>query len=67
MGTRYGGGRDGRNQRGTAYNANGRQSRPVQRLSFRRENSGDPDANLSSFYRLNIYFTLKNGARNSMR
>ncbi|VDK67430.1 unnamed protein product [Onchocerca ochengi] len=51
MGTRYGGGRDGRNQRGTAYNANGRQSRPIQRLSFRRENSGDPDANLSSFYR----------------
>ncbi|KAL3982182.1 RNA recognition motif family protein [Acanthocheilonema viteae] len=51
MGTRYSGGRDGRGQRGAAYNANGRQSRPVQRLSFRRENSGDPDANLSSFYR----------------
>lgn len=59
MGTRYGGGRDGRNQRATAYNANGRQSRPVQRLSFRHENNGDPDANLSSFYRLNVIFYVE--------
>lgn len=58
MGTRYGGSRDGRSQRGTAYNVNGRQSRPVQRLSFRRENSGDPDANLSSFYRLDLVVVL---------
>lgn len=53
MGSRYGGRGDGRNQRigGFSNQGGGRQSRPAQRINFRREDVGDPDANLSSFYR----------------
>ncbi|MFH4978591.1 hypothetical protein AB6A40_005300 [Gnathostoma spinigerum] len=62
MGTRYGGRGDGRNSHPSAMYGNSknqRQSRPVQRIPFRRDGGGngtgnggiDPDTNLSSFYR----------------
>ncbi|VDN02737.1 unnamed protein product [Thelazia callipaeda] len=53
MSTRYCNGRDTRSQqRSSSYNnINGRQSRSIQRLPSRHEDSSDPDANLSSFYR----------------